>query len=205
MGLYQSWVVDSCRHITHILEDMKTCKPPIDHILELLPRLQPRFYSIASSAKVHPTSVHICGVVVEYNTSTGRTNKGVATTWLRDKTPGDSGDRDTGDQEYPRVPVFVRRSQFRLPNRPGTPVIMIGPGTGLAPFRGFIQERAWQKSQGKPVGPTVLYFGCRNKSQDYIYQDELEKFVEDGVLSLHTAFSRDQEHKVYVSDRMREH
>merc|ERR1719150_2634470 len=100
---------------------MDTCKPPIDHILELLPRLQPRFYSIASSAKVHPTSVHICGVVVEYGTSTGRTNKGVATTWLRDKVP------------------------------PPAPIIMIGPGTGLAPFRGFIQERAWQKSQGKPV------------------------------------------------------
>ena len=84
---------------------------------------------------MHPSSVHICGVVVEYSTSTGRTNKGVATTWLRDKQPGGSDE----EPEYPRVPVYVRRSQFRLPNRPGTPVIMIGPGTGLAPFRGFIQ------------------------------------------------------------------
>merc|ERR1719195_1275387 len=184
-ALYQSWVVDSCRHIAHILEDMDTCKPPIDHILELLPRLQPRFYSIASSAKVHPTSVHICGVVVEYGTSTGRTNKGVATTWLR-------------------VPVYVRRSQFRLPNRPATPVIMIGPGTGLAPFRGFIQERAWQKSQGKPVGPTLLYFGCRNKSKDYIYQEKLEAWEEDGVLTLFTAFSRDQAEKRYVTHCLRE-
>ena len=74
-------------------------------------------------------------MVVEYSTSTGRTNKGVATTWLRDKQPGGSDE----EPEYPRVPVYVRRSQFRLPNRPGTPVIMIGPGTGLAPFRGFIQ------------------------------------------------------------------
>ena len=125
--------MDSCRHVTHILEDLPTCKPPVDHILELLPRLQPRFYSIASSAKCHPSSVHVCGVVVEYNTPTGRVNKGVATTWLREKVPG------SGDEEAPRVPVFVRRSQFRLPNRPQTPVIMIGPGTGLAPFRGFIQ------------------------------------------------------------------
>merc|ERR1712198_822128 len=192
-ALYQSWVVDSCRHITHILEDMKTCKPPIDPIRELLPRLQPRFYSIASSAKVHPTSVHICGVVVEYDTNTGRTNKGVATTWLREKVPTEEGEDDV------KVPVFVRRSQFRLPNRPGTPVIMIGPGTGLAPFRGFIQERAWQKSQGKPVGPTLLYFGCRNKSQDYIYQDELEAWQTDGLLTLFTAFSRDQEQKRYVT------
>merc|ERR1712142_686293 len=155
---------------------------------------------IASSAKVHPTSVHICGVVVEYQTPTGRGNKGVATTWLQNKVPTGEGE----DMVYPKVPVYVRRSQFRLPNRPQTPVIMIGPGTGLAPFRGFIQERAWQKSQGKPVGPTVLYFGCRNKSQDYIYQDELEDYEKDGLLTLHTAFSRDQKEKRYVTHCLRE-
>ena len=77
--------------------------------------------------KVHPKSVHVCGVVVEYKTPTGRTNKGVATTWLKDK----------GSES--KVPIYIRRSQFRLPNRAQTPVIMIGPGTGLAPFRGFIQ------------------------------------------------------------------
>lgn len=195
-SLYQSWVVDSSRHVAHILEDLPSCKPPVDHILELLPRLQPRFYSIASSAKLHPSSVHVCGVVVEYNTPTGRVNKGVATTWLREKVPD--------AEEAPRVPVFVRRSQFRLPNRPQTPVIMIGPGTGLAPFRGFIQERAWQKSQGKPVGPTLLYFGCRNKTQDYIYQAELEGWEQEGLLTLYTAFSRDQEEKRYVTHCLRE-
>ena len=71
-------------------------------------------------------------------------------------------------------------------------------------FRGFIQERAWQKEQGKPVGPTHLYFGCRNKDKDFIYREEMEKYVEDGVLTLHTAFSRDQPQKIYVSHRMRE-
>ena len=112
-----------------------------------------------------------------------------------------------------KVPVYVRRSQFRLPNRPQTPVIMVGPGTGLAPFRGFIQvivddldesnlitlnqivcpqERSWQKAQGKPVGETHLFFGCRNEAIDFIYREELEAFVSDGLLTLHTAFSRDQ-------------
>ena len=85
--------------------------------------------------QVHSTSVHICGVVVEYQTPTGRVNKGVATTWLQEKIPTGEGE----EMVCPKVPVYVRRSQFRLPNRPQTPVIMIGPGTGLAPFRGFIQ------------------------------------------------------------------
>jgi len=195
-SLYHKWIMDDVRHLQHILEDLPTCKPPVDHLLELLPRLQPRFYSIASSAKVCPTSVHVCGVVVEYSTPTGRTNKGVATTWLKEKVP--EGEKD------PKVPIYIRRSQFRLPNRPQTPVIMIGPGTGLAPFRGFIQERAWLKQQGKPVGPTVLYFGCRNKNLDYIYEEELEAWKSEGVLDLHVAFSRDQEEKRYVSHILRE-
>ena len=100
-----------------------------------------------------------------------------------------------------KVPIYVRRSQFRLPNRVQTPVIMVGPGTGVAPFRGFVQERALQKEQGKPVGETHLYFGCRNKEKDFIYREELEKYVEDGVLTLHTAFSRDQPEKIYVTHR----
>merc|ERR1719356_1594857 len=166
--------------------------------MELLPRLQARFYSISSSSRVHNESVHVTAVVVEYETPTGRKNKGVATTWLKPMLPG------PGENEFHKVPVYVRRSQFRLPNRPQTPIIMVGPGTGLAPFRGFIQERAWQKAQGKPVGPTVLYFGCRNKAQDYIYQDELEAWEDDGLLTLHTAFSRDQKEKRYVTHCLRE-
>merc|ERR1712059_148161 len=81
---------------------------------------------------------------------------------------------------------------------------MVGPGTGLAPFRGFIQERAWQKAQGKNVGESHLYFGCRNKDIDFIYGDELHQYEKDGVLKLHTAFSRDQANKIYVSHRMKE-
>jgi NADPH-ferrihemoprotein reductase len=196
--LYHSFVQDSCRHITHILEDMPHCKPKIDHLMELLPRLQPRFYSISSSSRVHPETIHITGVVVEYKTKTNRVNKGVATSWLKPMVP-----RAEDSREF-LIPVYVRRSQFRLPNRPQTPVIMIGPGTGLAPFRGFIQERAWQKEQGKPVGETHLFFGCRNEKVDFIYREELEKYASDGVLTLHTAFSRDQEKKQYVTHRLRE-
>ncbi|KAG7226052.1 hypothetical protein INR49_018662 [Caranx melampygus] len=177
-ALYQSWVLDATRNILAILEDMPSLKPPIDHLCELLPRLQARYYSIASSSKVHPNSIHICAVVVEYNTKTGRINKGVATNWLKNKLVSDNGHKST-------VPMYIRKSQFRLPFKATNPVIMIGPGTGIAPFMGFIQERGWLKEQGirMRIISTRRSGGGR----------------EERVLTqLHVAFSRDQEHKVYV-------
>ena len=206
--LYFKWIVESCRHITHILEDLPHCKPPIDHVMELLPRLQARFYSISSSSRLHKQSVHVTAVVVEYDTPTGRRNNGVATTWLKPMIPVPTDNEiptERGDNHpVHKVPIYIRRSQFRLPNRPQTPVIMVGPGTGLAPFRGFIQERAWQKMEGKPVGETHLYFGCRHRDKDFIYRDELEKFAAEGAVTLHTAFSRDQPHKIYVTHLLRQ-
>lgn len=191
-SLYQSFIVEACRNIVHILEDLPSCKPPLDHICELLPRLQPRYYSISSSPKLHPDTVHITAVVVQYKTPTGRVNKGVATTWLAQHKP------EPG-KPYPRVPVYIRKSQFRLPIQTQTPIIMVGPGTGLAPFRGFLQERAAARAAGRHVGDNILYFGCRHRDQDYIYQDELEEFEKNGDVVLNLAFSRDQAHKVYVT------
>uniref|UniRef100_A0A672PJG6 NADPH--cytochrome P450 reductase n=1 Tax=Sinocyclocheilus grahami TaxID=75366 RepID=A0A672PJG6_SINGR len=181
-----------CRNILAILEDLPSLRPPIDHLCELLPRLQARYYSIASSSKVHPNSIHICAVVVEYETKTGRVNKGVTTNWLKSKMPTDNGHKAT-------VPMYIRKSQFRLPFKSTNPVIMVGPGTGIAPFMGFVQERGWLKEQGKEVGETVLYYGCRHKNEDFLYQEELEEFEKTGVLTaLNVAFSRDQAEKVYV-------
>ncbi|XP_067639108.1 NADPH--cytochrome P450 reductase isoform X1 [Eurosta solidaginis] len=187
---YQSWIQDACRNIVHILEDIKSCRPPIDHLCELLPRLQPRYYSISSSSKLYPNHVHVTAVLVQYKTPTGRMNKGVATTYLKSKKPGEAD---------VRVPVFIRKSQFRLPTKSELPVIMVGPGTGLAPFRGFIQERQHLHDEGKTVGESILYFGCRKKSEDYIYEEELEEFIKKGTLTLKIAFSRDQKEKIYVT------
>ncbi|XP_061395304.1 NADPH--cytochrome P450 reductase [Musca vetustissima] len=187
---YQNWIQNSSRNIVHILEDIRSCKPPIDHICELLPRLQPRYYSISSSSKLYPTSVHITAVLVQYDTPTGRVNKGVATSYMREKVPSQ------GDV---KVPVFIRKSQFRLPTKSEIPIIMVGPGTGLAPFRGFIQERQHLRDGGKVVGDTILYFGCRKKDEDFIYREELEQYVQNGTLTLKTAFSRDQQEKIYVT------
>uniref|UniRef100_A0A4W2BP66 NADPH--cytochrome P450 reductase n=1 Tax=Bos indicus x Bos taurus TaxID=30522 RepID=A0A4W2BP66_BOBOX len=215
--LYLRWVLEARRHILAILQDYPSLRPPIDHLCELLPRLQARYYSIASSSKVHPNSVHICAVAVEYETKTGRINKGVATSWLRAKEPaGENGGRAL-------VPMYVRKSQFRLPFKATTPVIMVGPGTGVAPFIGFIQERAWLRQQGecvaragsgqgagpgslthlatlapgKEVGETLLYYGCRRSDEDYLYREELAGFHKDGALTqLNVAFSREQPQKV---------
>lgn len=191
--LYNNWIIQDNRNIIHILEDLPSVKPEIDHLCELLPRLQCRYYSISSSPKLYPTTVHITAVKIEYKTPTGHINKGVATSWLAEKQPV------SGDAPPPLVPIFVRKSQFKLPTRPQTPIIMIGPGTGLAPFRGFIQERNFVREEGKPVGETILYFGCRKKSEDFLYQEELDDYVAKGVLKLHVAFSRDQPQKVYVT------
>lgn len=173
--------------------------------------------------QVHPNSVHICAVAVEYETKSGRVNKGVATSWLRAKEPaGENGRRAL-------VPMFVRKSQFRLPFKATTPVILVGPGTGVAPFIGFIQERAWLRQQGEHVGPgrgpagvrrasppplaqhgltpapppgkevgeTLLYYGCRRSDEDYLYREELAGFHQDGSLTqLNVAVSREQPHKV---------
>lgn len=191
-ALYQKWIIESNRNIVHVLEDLPSCRPALDHICELLPRLQPRYYSISSSPKLYPNTVHITAVVVEYDTPTGRHNEGVATTWLKKKLP-------QPDTEAPTVPIFIRKSQFRLPTKPQTPIVMVGPGTGLAPFRGFIQERDFCKQEGKQVGETILYFGCRKKSEDYLYQEELEEYEKKGLLQLRVAFSREQSQKVYVT------
>ncbi|RWS18607.1 NADPH--cytochrome P450 reductase-like protein, partial [Leptotrombidium deliense] len=122
----------------------------------------------------------------------------VATSWLKTKQPNLNGFKCD-------VPIFVRRSQFKLPAKSHVPIIMIGPGTGFAPFRGFIQERDWMKNQGKHVGETILYFGCRKKSEDFLYEEELQQYLDSGTLTkLYLAFSRDSKEKVYVTHLLKQ-
>jgi len=187
---YSQFVGKERRSIVDILSHFNTCKPPIDHLLELLPRLQARYYSISSSPKLNADIVSITAVTTRY-TIGDRLIKGVCTNYLSHQSSGS------------KAPIFVRKSTMRLPHRPNTPVIMIGPGTGFAPFRGFLQERAWQKEQGKEVGDMILFFGCRHPEHDYIYQDEIEKYAQDNVITdLFVAFSRYQSNKVYVQHLM---
>jgi NADPH-ferrihemoprotein reductase len=119
------------------LEEFPTVKIPIDLLFELLPRLQVRYYSISSSSRIFQDSIHITATRLEYINAGGRVVKGVATNWLH----------HCSMKKLP-VQIYVRRSKFKLPKKPNLPVVMVGPGTGFAPFRGFLQDRAWRKEQG---------------------------------------------------------
>ncbi|VDN12656.1 unnamed protein product [Dibothriocephalus latus] len=193
---YEQWFGTERRHLVDLLEYLPSCRPVVKDLLNLLPRLQPRYYSIASSPRLFRDSVHLVVAVVKYTTPLGRLRFGVASDWLS-RLPTMSSSH--------LVPVFLRRSEMRLPRNPLIPIIMIGPGTGLAPFRGFLQERSFIKSKGGRLGEAMLFFGCRHRSQDFLFSDELSQAVSAGVITdLQCAFSRDQPSKVYVQDKMLE-
>ncbi|MFL5659795.1 MAG: cytochrome P450 [Ktedonobacteraceae bacterium] len=178
-----------------LLEEYPSCRLSFSVYLELLSPLRPRYYSISSSPLVDKARCSITVGVLRGPAKSGHGEfEGVCSTYL--------SDLETGDI----VPAFVRdtTSRFRLPEDPLTPLIMIGPGTGLAPFRGFLQERAALKAQGKEVSKALLFFGCRHPQQDFIYEDELKAFAEQGITKLSCAFSRMNGHKTYVQDNIKE-
>ncbi|MFE3033833.1 molybdopterin-dependent oxidoreductase [Streptomyces canus] len=160
---------------------------------QLLGRLQPRLYSISSSPLTDPHLVSLTVSVVRYENLHGRARQGVCSPFLADADAA----ADTS------VPVHVQRSpHFRPPADSATPMVMVGPGTGVAPFVGFLEQRRALGQQG----PNWLFFGEQHRATDFYYEDELTGFLADGTLArLDTAFSRDQRTKVYVQDRMREH
>ncbi len=154
----------------------------------LLAKLMPRLYSISSSLKAHPEQVHFTIDVVHYE-SHGRMRKGVCSSFLGERA------------ENAAVPVFPNASRFRLPEDGNTPIVMVGPGTGVAPFRAYLQERKAVGAKGK----NWLFFGSQRESCDYFYRDEFDALKRDGILTrIDCAFSRDQAQKVYVQNRMLE-
>jgi sulfite reductase (NADPH) flavoprotein alpha-component len=161
-----------------------------DEFVSKLRKLQPRLYSVASSIKAYAEQVHLMIVSVRYE-SRGREREGVASTYLADRV----------DQNA-TVPMFIHVAKgFRLPEDPETPIIMVGPGTGLAPFRAYLQER---KAIGAP-GKNWLFFGEQRSRCDFFYRDEFAALQSEGVLTrFHTAFSRDQSYKIYVQHRLLE-
>jgi sulfite reductase (NADPH) flavoprotein alpha-component len=172
-----------------LLQAFPSARPPIQDLLRSLPRLRPRLYSIASSQRVTPREVHLCVAVVR-DTRRGRLRHGVASGFLADRASTDGPIR-----------ASIQTSHFRLPADPRTHIIMCGPGTGIAPFRAFLQERAACGIKGR----AWLLFGERQRAHDYLYEAELRAWLADGTLSrLDVAFSRDQAKKDYVQHRMAE-
>jgi sulfite reductase (NADPH) flavoprotein alpha-component len=182
----KQWLAD--REFIDLAEEFPGVKFTATEYLESLRKLMPRLYSIASAPAMHPQEIHLTVAVVRYETN-GRKRNGVCSSYLADRV------------EH-HVPVFVAHSHFAPPADDNTPVIMVGPGTGVAPFRSFVQDR---EGRGVKNGKSWLFFGDQRKDTDFLYHDEWDKYLESKALGkLSTAFSRDQVQKVYVQDRMRE-
>lgn len=195
VDLYRREVQAKRKSVLDLLEEFPACEIPFAVFLELIPWLTPRYYSISSSRAATPDRCSITVGVVEGPARSGRgTYHGVCSTYL--------SSRKTGD--IVQAVVQPPSSPFRLPEDPSVPIVMIGPGTGLAPFRGFIQARQAQKESGASLGDAMLFFGCRYPDQDFIYEDELKTAAEAGLIELHTAFSRAQSERIYVQDVLRQ-
>ena len=188
---YRIEIFDKRKSVFDLLEEYPACELPFHVYLEMLSLLTPRYYSISSSPSGDPARCSITVAVVEGAAYSGRGSyKGVCSNYLAGRRVGDT------------IHATVRETKagFRLPDDTAVPIIMIGPGTGLAPFRGFLQERAARKTAGARLGPAILFFGCRHPQQDFLYANELEAFAADGICELHTAFSRAGERKTYVQN-----
>lgn len=178
------------RDILDLLDMVPSGKLPIEMLLPLLNPLQHRTYSIASSTKLHPDEIHLT-IAKVHSSSRGRDRLGVCSGYLAERLP-------TGV----KAPIFMSPNRaFRLPADDNAPIIMIGPGTGIAPFRAFLQERKARGAKGK----NWLFFGNRHRNRDFLYGEEFVEMQKSGLLThLDLAFSRDQAAKIYVQHRMRE-
>lgn len=175
--------------VIDFLNEHPSAKFTPEEFVGLLTKLQPRLYSVASSLRLYPEQVHLIVDVVRYE-SHGRMRQGVCSSFLADRA-----------DDVP-VPVYPSSAKhFHLPENPDTPIIMVGPGTGIAPFRAYLQERQALGANGK----NWLFFGAQREKCDYSYKDDFDQFKRDGILTrLDCAWSRDQGHKVYVQHRILE-
>lgn len=182
---YKDKIMDGYVGVVDLLKLCPSLSIPLEHLISVCHFLLPRFYTIASSSSEFPNQVHLTVSVTQAKRKDGSTFNGVCSTHLANAKS---------------VRVFNRPSTFRLPEDPSKPIILIGPGTGIAPMRALLQERRYQRDvQKKNIGSNTLYFGCKKRSLDFLYQDELEAMQKENVLNnMYLAFSREKKQKVYV-------
>ena len=183
------------RTVLEVLEDFPSASPPLERLLETVPRLQPRLFSISSGPSALPGAASLTVALVEYTTKYGLKRRGLCSAMLADKRPGD------------RLAVWTEEGAIPDLSGVARPLILVGPGTGVAPLRALLQERELA-FVGAPaeVPVTLLAFGCRYRDRDFLYREEWERLERVGLLpgGVVVAFSRDQPQKVYVQDRLRE-
>jgi sulfite reductase (NADPH) flavoprotein alpha-component len=185
----QAWEAFSLgRDLIDLVVDHPADFSDAEEFVSILKKLQPRLYSIASSPRAHPGEVHLCIGIVRYHTH-GRQRGGICSTYFADR---------LASSPRPRSFVHVNKA-FRLPESGETPLIMVGPGTGIAPFRAFLEDRKVSGASGR----NWLFFGNPHEATDYLYREEIEAFHRDGLLNrLDLAWSRDQKEKLYVQHLM---
>ena len=188
LGGLPAWLEE--REFIDLLQEFPSARLSPQELVDHMHRLQPRLYSVASSPRAYPEEVHLMVAIVRYMTN-GRGRVGVCSTYLADRVALNA----------PTVPVFVSPSHFGPPEDGSRDMVMVGPGTGIAPFRGFMQDRAASGARGR----NWIFFGDQRRESDFVYREEFEGWQDAGLLArFDTAFSRDQPTKVYVQDRMRE-
>ncbi|KFY65401.1 hypothetical protein V496_02593 [Pseudogymnoascus sp. VKM F-4515 (FW-2607)] len=221
--LFHSTVTSWCSNLAQFLETASNGLPwssvPFSFLLGCLAPLQPRYYSISSSSQASPGIIHITVAVKDELLGETNSNRflGLTTNYLRALTIANDANRGTCTNRTllprsriqdltVRAEIHIRHSHFRLPPSSYTPIIMIGPGTGVAPFRAFMQDRLFAKNQSQRLGTSILFTGCRNRSEDFIYAEEWDDFKTalGDDFQIHTAFSREGTEKVYVQHRMME-
>lgn len=193
---YDSDIKTVRKSIVDILEEYRSVRLPFGHYLELVSTLKPRYYSISSSPEASGRLLSVTVGIVDGQARHGRGRYlGTCSNYLNQIPRGQT------------LYAFLQDAQgkFGLPTSSTLPMIMVGAGTGVAPYRGFLQERAAQKRAGHPVAKSLLFFGCRHPEHDYIYREELLAWQAEGIVEIVTAFSRECQSKVYVQDRLREH
>lgn len=179
-----------------LLKKYPSAKPTVEHLITLLPCIKPRLYTIASSSRAYPGKCRLTVVINDWETPSGKERIGLCTDYLEriGENPGDGP---------VRAACTMTAGTFNFPEDNETPMVMVGLGTGVAPFIAFAQDRRWRRDRGEKNGPMWLFYGCRHKAKDYILGDTLEALEEEGILTaLRPAFSRDTAKKVYVQNRM---